>query len=281
MILIDFSQIIFSNLFAICEPEDDDLENELRISTLERISRYKKRFKKFGDVVICVDDKHYWRRDIFPYYKAGRRREREKSKFDWNTIYESLNKIKEEIKLYFPYKVMDVPLAEADDIIGVLAKHNHTVENILILSGDKDFLQLQKYPNITQFSTVHNTFIKTPSPQETLREHIMTGDSGDGIPNFLSPDDVFTSGRRQSPISKEKLARWIKEESPENFCDLKMLRGYKRNQQLIDLEMIPIDIQNAIISEWDKEFIPNRKKMLLEYCRIHKLANLMDSIQDF
>lgn len=293
MILVDLSQVMISNLFAnmaMAEKKDPTdktdrsiiwSEDLIRHMVLNSLRYYKMKFQeKYGNLVICCDNKHYWRKDVFPYYKASRRKDREASNIDWHSVFESLNKIRGEIRDVFPYKVLNVEQAEADDLIGVVAKREHTAERVLILSGDKDFVQLQKYPNIDQFAPIQKIFIRTENPIEALREHIMLGDSGDGIPNFLSPDDCFVSGQRQTPVRKDKLARWVKEDKPENFCDIKMLRGYKRNQALIDLEKIPSDIQSAIVEEWEAPFSPSRKH-LLDYFVKHKLVNLMDHLGEF
>ena len=116
--------------------------------------------------------------------------------------------------------------------------------------------------------------------QEKLREQIMLGDIGDGIPNFCSEDDTFVSGGRQTPIRRNNLNRWVKEPNPENFCDIKMLRGYKRNQNLIDLDFIPKEIQKSIITEWEKPYTESRKH-LWDYFVKHKLSTLADRIGEF
>jgi hypothetical protein len=256
-------------------------EDLIRHMVLNSLRYYKMKFQaKYGELVIACDHKHYWRKDVFQYYKANRRKNRENSDIDWSKVFTSLGKIREELAAFSPYRVLYIDGAEADDVIGVIAKHEHTVERILILSGDKDFVQLQKYPNIDQYAPIQKVFIRSEDPVISLREHIMLGDNGDGIPNFLSADDTFVSGKRQTPIRKDKLARWVKEPKPENFCDSKMLRGYKRNQQLIDLECIPKNIQQAIVDEWNKPFTSTRKHLLAYFVKF-KLVNLLDHIGEF
>jgi hypothetical protein len=313
MILIDFSQVMISNLFVLKPamkvgpytasismelpdgksktstlnfpgvPDKTPEINEdlLRHMVLNSIRYYKMKFsEKYGRLVICCDNRHYWRKDVFKYYKAGRKKNRDRSLLDWNLIFDSLNKLRGELAEYSPYQVVNVDGAEADDLIGVIAKRNHTAEKILVLSGDKDFVQLQKWPNIEQYAPIQKHFISTDNPTTTLREHIMLGDAGDGIPNFKSPDDTFVSGTRQVTIRRVDLERWIKESKPENFCDSKMLRGYGRNQNLIDLDFIPKPIQSAIVTEWDKPFTESRKK-LWDYFVKFKLATLADHIGEF
>ena len=256
-------------------------EDLIRHMVLNSIRGYKVKFgEKYGPVVVCTDNKLYWRKDVFQYYKASRKKTRDKSGLDWHMIFDSLNKIRDEISEFTPYRVINIPFTEADDLIGIIAKKEHTAEKILVLSGDKDFVQLQKYKNVDQYAPIQKKFITTENAIETLREHIMLGDIGDGIPNFKSPDRTFVDGLRQTSISRKDLARWVKESKPENFCDIKMLSGYKRNQMLIDLEYIPKDIQRDIVAEWEKPYKESRKN-LLNYFIKFKLSMLLDHIGEF
>jgi len=247
---------------------------------------YNVKFKgEYGDIVICCDDKKYWRRDYFPYYKAGRKKDREASPFDWNMIFETLNKVRDEIKEYFPYKVIQVDKTEADDVIATLAHKfgvplkNSTTEKILILSSDKDFMQLQKFANVEQFSPMGKKFLRTNTPEAFLKEHIIRGDRSDGIPNFMSADDTFVTEARQKPVTEKKLNKWLEEE-PESFCDEVMLRNYKRNELLIDLSKIPTEYQEKILETYDNTPKRGREK-LLNYFIQNRMKQLTEHIQEF
>lgn len=283
MILIDLNQVLISNLMQQINSNpkiklDEDL---IRHMVLNSLRSYVKQFKdKYGKIVICCDSKKYWRRDIFPLYKSNRKKDRDKSPFDWTLIFETLNKIRDELKVYFPYKVLDVEGAEADDIIGVLAARMSPHEEILILSSDKDFVQLQKYDNVKQYSPILKRYLETDDPHLYVKEHIIRGDRGDGIPNFLSPDNTFALGERQKVINTKKLSEWL-QKSPEDFCTNEiMLRGYKRNQMLVDLDYIPNDLQSQIIEAYDNAKV-GKKSDLLNYFIEKKLKNLMEVIQEF
>jgi 5'-3' exonuclease len=242
---------------------------------------YARQFKsKYGDIVVACDSKRYWRRDIFPFYKAHRKKDREKSEFDWHLIFETLNKIRDELKEYFPYRVIEVDGAEADDIIAVLAGRLAPSEEVLILSSDKDFVQLQKYPNVTQYSPILKRFLKTEDPAEFIKEHIIRGDKGDGIPNFLSPDNTFVVGERQKVINTKKLKEWISS-PPEEFCTTdNMLRGYKRNQMLVDLDYVPENIKSQIVEAYDTT-LPGTRQKMLNYFIEKRLRNLIEVIDEF
>jgi 5'-3' exonuclease len=283
MILVDLNQVLISNLMQQInsDPKMKIEENLVRHIVLNSLRSYSKQFKsKFGDIVICCDSKKYWRRDIFPFYKIHRRKDREKSDFDWNLIFETLNKIRDELKLYFPYRVLEVEGAEADDIIGVLAGRFAPHEDVLILSSDKDFVQLQKYENVQQYSPILKRFIKTDNPKMYIREHIIKGDRGDGVPNFLSPDNVFVVGERQKNINKKKLSEWIRTD-PESFCTTDLMKkGYKRNQMLVDLDYIPEELKSKIVSAYDTTK-PNSRMNMLNYMAEKKLKNLIAIADEF
>ena len=281
-ILIDLNQVLISNLMMQIGPNKTNLdENLIRHMVLNSLRSYTRQFKtKYGDIIVACDSKKYWRRDIFPFYKAHRKTDREKSGMDWHLIFQTLNKIRDELKENFPYKVIDVEGAEADDIIGVLAARMSAHEDVLILSSDKDFMQLQKYPNVVQYSPILKRFIKSDNPNEYIKEHIIRGDRGDGIPNFLSADNTFVAGERQKVINKKKLTEWINGD-PTKFCVTdNMLRNYKRNQMLVDLDYIPDDISKKIVEAYDTPKTGSRQKML-NYFIENRLKNLIECLDEF
>ena len=285
MIILDLNQVMISNLMAqIGNHTNTPIEEDLiRHMVLNSIRSLKTKFSEYGELIIACDDKRYWRREIFQPYKAHRKKAREESDLDWNAVFNCLNKIRDELKEYFPYRVIQVSGAEADDVIGTLAHGYGSVlasgEKILILSGDKDFQQLQKFGNVQQFDPVRKKFIKAGDPERFLQEHIMNGDRGDGVPNFLSPDNSIIDGIRQKPLTSKKLDSWIGKQ-PEEFCTEEMLRNYKRNQLLIDLTYIPIEIKNTILDHYNQQAGKSRDK-LFNYFVHHKLKNLMENISEF
>lgn len=281
MIILDLSQVMISTLMVqIGNHKNVKIEEDIiRHMVLNALRAHKVKFTaEFGEMVIACDDKNYWRKQIYPYYKANRKKERDASELDWNAVFETLNKIRQEIKDFFPYKVIQVEHAEADDVIATLVKEYHLRENILVLSGDKDFGQLQKYPNVKQYSPVLKKYITCTNPDLFLKEHIMKGDVSDGIPNFLSADNVFVMGIRQSPVSAKKLSAWILQE-PEQFCNETMLRNYKRNQQLIDLDCIPTEISEQVLEQYNTQ--KKDRSKLFNYFVENRLKNLLECVGDF
>ena len=283
MIIMDLSQVMISNLMIqLGNHTNADIEEDLlRHMVLNSVRAYNVKFKnEFGEMIIACDAGNNWRRQIFPYYKANRRKNREKSEINWTSVFETLNKVRDELKDYFPYRVLRVDGAEADDIIGTLAQtYGNTNEKILILSGDKDFVQLQAYMNVQQFDPVQKKWRKTNDVDKFMKEHIIRGDAGDGVPNFLSADDTFVVGARQKPISQKKLDQWL-DTDPKEFCDEKMLRGYLRNQQLVDLNFIPPDIKKEVLVQYEQQAGKGRDK-LFNYFIDRRLKLLLESINEF
>jgi hypothetical protein len=284
MIILDLNQTMISNLMAQLgnHTNIEVKEDLLRHMVLNAIRSYRSKFTaEYGEIVIAADNKHYWRRDIFPYYKAHRKTWREKSELDWNTIWEAMNAIKDDLREVFPYKYIDVHGAEADDIIGTICHEHGTELNIgepiLILSGDKDFVQLQKYANVNQYDPVRKKYITNSAPERFLLEHILGGDRGDGVPNILSKDDCFINGR-QKPLRKTFIAK-VLVEGGVHLPDEETKRNYARNKQLVDLSETPENIKLNILKEYEKP--ANSRDNLFNYFIEKKLKGLVEYIGDF
>jgi hypothetical protein len=280
MILLDFSQVCLSGILA--SGNKDFGEDLVRHMVLNSIRNFKGRFSDYGELVICCDDKNYWRKQMFPYYKANRKKSREASSLDWNMIFNTLSMIKEEVKENFPYVVLQVESAEADDLIATMVdRYGNNGEKIMIVSGDKDFAQLQRYKNVSQYSPITKKMIKVDDPMEYLFEHVIRGDSGDGVPNILSRDDVFVNGLRQKPLQKKKVASMIDEmKRGITPFDGEVKRNYLRNIQLIDLTRVPDDIRQEVIYKYTN-YERKDRSLLLNYFIKNKLKNLMSDIQEF
>ena len=281
MILVDLNQVLLSGLMAqISNQKGVKLdENLVRHMILNILRMHIRNFRKdYGDVVLCCDNRKYWRKDYFPFYKAGRKKTREKSDLDWHMIFDMLAKFKVELKENFPYKVIDVEGAEADDIIGTLTPIYSAHEKILILSSDGDFLQLQNYKDVKQYNPAQKKYVISKNPIMDLKEKIIRGDKGDGIPNILSPGDCFVRDLRQKPITKGTLDKLMQESYLEQ--DETTKANYMRNATLIDLTFIPIEIKEKIINTYE-ETKPASRQKLLNYFIEHKLKNLMDVIEEF
>jgi hypothetical protein len=280
MLLVDLNQVLLAGLMAQIANQKGKLDEHLiRHMILNIIRNHVKNFKnEYGEVVLCCDNRNYWRKEYFPFYKAGRKKTREKSNLDWHLIFDMLAKFKQELKENFPYKVIDVEGAEADDIIGTLVPIYSAHEKMLILSSDGDFLQLQQYgKNVKQYNPSQKKYVYSPDPLLELKEKIIRGDKGDGIPNMFSPSDCFVRDLRQKPITQKILEKYLNEDV-KNFSYDETV-NFGRNQTLIDLTFIPQEIKEKIINTYDE--VKPAKGKLLNYFIKHKLKNLMEVIEEF
>ena len=280
MIIIDMNQIALASLMMNMNMNKSNTADEkmVRHMILNSIRLYRtKYFQEYGEVILSWDSKHSWRRDYFPQYKASRRKGRQKSDLNWDSIFEFLNRIKSEFKENLPYRFIEVYGTGADDIIAVLCK-NFQDENIMIISGDKDFIQLQKYSNVKQWSPITKKYINGYNPHIYLKEHIFKGDTSDGVPNVLSPDNTFTDGLRQRPLGRKKIQTWLNIDIDDLQDEVK--RNYQRNNQLINLDNIPEDLEKEIMMDFCEAQCGDRSK-LLNYFIKNKLKELTESIGEF
>lgn len=281
IMIIDFSQICISAITAQLGRNTNADEKLLRHICLLTLKTSLKKFKKeYPEVIIACDNKNYWRKEKFPYYKANRKDNIKKSELDWKIIFDVLHSMKKEIREYFPYRVMEIDQAEADDIIGVLTeKFSSENKKVMIVSGDKDFIQLLRYDNVKIYDPIRKRYLSHDNPKVYLQEHVLKGDAGDGIPNVMSDDKTFIEGRRQKPLTTKRMND-ILNTSPEKRND-DIRKNILRNELLIDLSYIPARIQDEINNLYDQEMIVKDKSKLMTYMIRYQLNNLIEDIQDF
>ena len=281
MILVDFNQVLISNLMAQVRGKGDVKPNKemIRYMVLNSLRGFNvKHSEEWGEIVLCADAKDPWRKEFFPNYKHSRKQARQDGPFDWDNIFTILTEIRNEVRDNFPYKVMYVENSEADDIIATIVKLQEE-DKYLIISGDKDFIQLQHYGDVYQFSPLLKSFIGESEDATTfLREQIIKGDRSDGVPNILSDDDIFLRDERQRPINKKRLEEWSNIENIPLGSETR--KYYDRNKKLIDLSMIPDSISESVINRY-KNYKDNDRSLLLQYFIDNKLKALIENINDF
>ena len=274
--LVDFSQIFIGSYMTASKFTSVDMD-VIRPAVLNVLRLYRTKFvSEFGELILCCDSRKSWRKELFPNYKASRKKTRSAAPIDWENLYECLNQLKEELTEWFPYKVIQTDKAEADDVIAILVGLAN--ERTLILSSDKDFVQLQTF-NIRQYSPMQKKFVDGDA-KRNLHEKLIKGDVGDGVPNIMSDDNVFVDeGRRQKPITKKKVDAWY-DLDPDMYCDAEMLRNYNRNKQLIDLSEVPESIRINITKQFETTQVGERSR-LLTYFVNHRLKNLTENLSEF
>ena len=278
MILVDLSQLLVASTFVSMKKGETEVDiKKLRHLLLNSLSKYRRQYaNEFGELVICCDGSLSWRKDVFPNYKMGRRTGREESPLDWNQIFGCFEQLKKELRETFPYKVLQINRAEADDIIGTLVmERKFSSPKTMIISSDKDFIQLQRYHDVFQYSPVAKKLLNGVDPEEYLREHILRGDKSDGIPNVLSDDDCIVSGIRQVPMTKKLIKSWKHIPMPEEHKE-----RFERNTTLVDLRYTPYDLQKEILEQFDAKELGSRDK-IPAYFTEHGLETLTKKIGDF
>lgn len=253
----------------------------LRHFVLNSLRRYKQKFgQTYGEMVICCDDGDNWRKEINPYYKAHRVKDRQDSALNWNDIFTALHTIRAELKETFPYRVIHVQRAEADDVIASFChEFGNSMEKIVIISADKDFRQLQSYMNVQQYDPIRDRYIEDLNPDRFRKELIIKGDGGDGVCNIRSPANSMVLKIRQKPITQKNLDAWLNQE-PEEFCDEAMLARYEQNKKVVDLFEIPQWVTDKTMEEYKNQAGKGRDK-LWNYFIEHRLKNLLESIGEF
>lgn len=284
MILIDFNGIAIGNIVAQGIGTD---ENLIRHTILNTLRMYRAKYvREYGEVVICCDGWKNWRKEYFPNYKFKRRETREKSPIDWGTLFDLVGKVKEELHENFPYKVVDVPECEADDVIAQLVLRTQEFghyEKVMIISADKDFAQLQKFENVSQFSPLKKSLIVEKNPNAFLLEHILKGDGSDGVPNILSDDNVFAEGRRQTPLRKKVIEGVFDAGSIESWegATESIVRNYQRNETLIDLTKCPEVVKEKIINNYETQDKSGYGTKVLPYLIEKNCKLLIESTGEF
>jgi hypothetical protein len=297
MILVDYSQVSLAAILTFqreLKGNEAEVKNLIRHVTLSTIKSYKKKYgKDFGQIVICCDGRKYWRKEVFEHYKASRKKNRDASDLDWKLIFDTLSEMREDLAKYFPYKVVHVERAEADDVIAVLSKWAQENEltqvglveeaqKVLILSSDKDFKQLQLNWDVKQWSPMQKKYVTGSKKEitEWMTEHIAKGDSGDGIPNVLSTDDVFVKGERQKVMSAKRLEEFL--DKGKDACrNDDERRNWDRNKRLVDFSYIPEDVEKEIVDAYLSSK-PNGDKMtIMNYLIANKCRLLLDELEDF
>ena len=288
MIIVDYSGIALASII-INKTFDEQL---IRHMILNSLRMYRTRYKEeYGELVLAVDASNNWRKTAFPQYKASRKKTQKESSFDWGEAFRILNEVREEIAENFPYKVIRIDGCEADDIIGTIVTMNpdpnkdYNHEKIMIVSSDRDFLQLQRFKNTRQFSPLLKKELSVDNPRVYLQNHIIRGDKGDGVPNILSEDNVFVEGFRQKPMSQKKVDEIIQDlEEGELLYAASWYRNYCRNKKLIDLTETPEDLKREIINNFmadkpDTRWM--RRGKVFPYLVANRCNQLIESVQEF
>lgn len=285
MVLVDFNGLAIGSIMGQLSRGEELSENLVKHIIINNLRIYRNKYKEadYGKMVIACDS-YSWRKDVFPEYKAQRKANRATDKHDWPMIFDLIEDTLNDLRENFPYAVIKIDSAEADDIIGALTVHKSTPligEDVVIISADKDFIQLQQYGHVIQWSPMFNKMIKEDNPRKYLFEHLLKGDAGDGVPNANSHDDVFTTGSRQTPMTQKQIDKyWDNHDDLEMIMKPNVYRNFMRNVQMIDLTNTPDGIREEAINKYDNYIYPPRSN-ILTYLIEHRMKMLIDNAAEF
>jgi len=205
LIIVDFSHLFSRNLFvAINQAKPrikkgkyltEDIKPYFLHLLFNSLQYNKNKFK--GEMVLAFDSKGNWRKDFYKDYKGTRAKGKETTEIDWDGIHQIIEEVKTTIEENFPFKVLKIPKAEADDIGGVLSKKFGNERKVVLITSDHDWLQnishgkyVEMYDPIkmeySDLTPEENEIIQTPAGEMSkfTAIHTLIGDSGDNVPNI-------------------------------------------------------------------------------------------------
>lgn len=216
-VALDGNNIFFRSLYQAL-----DSDKKLRKGFLVHIFLSSiVKWSEFGEVIITADSAShdYWRKDIFPEYKANRRAKRDQS-LPWDEIFELYRKILHMANTSLGVITLRMDKMEADDIMYALALQAQA-EGLIMVSSDRDLHQLLRYKGARLFHP-DGAEVFVEDVEHELEIKILTGDKGDNISNV------------RAGIGPKRAEKLLAVGIPE---ELKQARD--RNRELIDLRKIP------------------------------------------
>lgn len=301
MIISDFSKVSYSIVYVfeddIKKSEPKEIENILRHAIINSFTTLKKRFgAEYGELIIAVDGKKNFRKDIYEHYKAGRAEARKKSDIPWNIVFDIVHRLVDEAKENWPWAVIEVDRAEADDVMFVLVEDiaNHNTqsvgvmdddepEKVLLDTRDQDMFQIHR-PGLRQWDSRDRKFITLPSGMtaEAFRKDlIIRGDTTDGVENVFTPlGTLITPGVRQTACIAKRMNSVLQFENIFDYdLDPVIKERIKMNHQLVSSQGIPLDVRDEIVSKYKNRTI-NKKMKMLQYLQKHRCIRLIDEINN-
>lgn len=221
-------------------------------------SLYKFLFKEnITEVILAVDDRRSWRKLYWERYKESRKGKRDKSGINWDVFHYEYDAFCEEIQRYLPFKVITVENAEADDIIGVLARKDDG--EYVVVSNDEDYVQLIS-EKVRVYNPSKTQFIECENPEEFVIMKCLMGQSKDDIFNIKTPED-WPVGKRKPGFGEVSARKVMKEGWQEWLSKNNLEDRFRRNRILIDFYMIPNVMKTRILNAYKSYKIADPSKI--------------------
>ena len=230
--------------------------------------------KNCKEIILAVDHRRSWRKDVWERYKESRKKKRDKKDFPWDEFFIKYEELQEEFKAHFPFKMLMVDKTEADDIIGVLVLKNEGQSQII--SADKDFLQLYDPKNVSIYNPMKKMNVSHPNPEMFIVEECLKGQAKDDIFNIKTPLD-WPVGKRKPGFGPKALDKVIAYGWKQWLKDEDLQERYEFNRDLMDFRRIPEDIKKRITDEYEGYDTPHPEK-IYEFFKQHNWPEYLENL---
>lgn len=243
--------------------------------------------QKFGawtgnPMVMALDSKPYWRTKYyadnrlkfaeyknpkFEKYKGNREKD---DTIPWDAIYQVYTSVMVSLRDFSDFFVVGVDGAEADDVIAVATKHYSALgQDVIVVSSDKDFKQLNRPPHVKVWDPIKKMFIPTMNIEHWKRVHALMGDKG---------DNILAVKPKVGPKTAEKMAPDLDYHLQ---TDPELRERYEFNRTLTDFDRIPEDITKAIVEKIESQGYNYNAMSLLKAFKEFRLSKVAENVHRF
>lgn len=272
-LVVDLNNLVFATRYSKIKTPGRNRRKEEFVTELifKEMITYIAKFSienKVDGIMVACDSPHVWRKDIFPSYKSASNHE----DVYYDECIRAANLCKDFFRECTNSQILEVPRAEADDIIGVFCNESENVENI-IMSSDKDFIQLLS-ETTSLYSPTQKEWRKSEDPQFDLFVKCIRGDRNDCVPSaFPKVYQTRLEKAWNDPLEMQNLVETVRKDGVKVFDALEM------NLNLIDLSCVPEwlkeNIRAAIMKPPQKQF--GEMKMMSFFGK-HNLKKFSDML---
>jgi len=245
ILLVDGGNLAMRCLFSSRDSMSDETFRLFKYIYFNTLFANIKKFHP-NELVLALDGRGYWRRDVYDGYKRSRKKSRDDSPVDFDKFFEVLDEFIDKMRVTLPFKIIRIPTIEADDIIALICRKIKGEK--VIVSTDRDFSQLLNLKNIRLYDPIRKKWIESDSPKDDLFVKILAGDPGDEVPSIKKG---IGEGRARKIVCQgvDEIKRWIIHEG--------LQTEFQRNNQLVNLFRIPETIENQILEAYQEYNLPD------------------------
>lgn len=301
-LIFDMHHLLHRMFFAITDAKDAETLCAMSIHrTFHQLNNMYKKYKPNN--VVAAFDNSSWRKlytasgnaITHKKYKGNRRKDLTEEQIIRFEIFDDhVAQFKTILKEKTGILILDGELLEADDLIaGFIQKYEN--DKHTLVSGDNDFLQLLRHPNLTIFDPI-------PDKNKTLEEYdfdpdyfifhkCFRGDSGDNV--MSSYPRLSTKKIKDAYTNEFNLENIMQHKFKVEYFDpagnlvekeYKTSEVYSENLLLMDLTQQPSHIKELIFSTIEKNEGQRSKYNMIEfirYCNRARLFGIAEAVEQF